>query len=195
MTFTVPSLPWRNDEMSTLYSADSIREQVSRVNRLVDLLSNEAKTIPELNDLTYQQIANNYPTRVGGMATEIVATEECWQSLAPQSDAMPANRLFSTIESMFNSWDEFKMRFTDEAVALVEGGRTTLAYFPQFRRLQIVKSIIGEPLVPPGVVSLVTIDASPHSTWLDYGADVEEYVDVWWSHINWERAARKILTI
>jgi superoxide dismutase, Fe-Mn family len=113
-----------------------------------------------------------------------------WKCMRPRRDNnRPAGKLLSSIESSFNSFDSFKTQFSDAAKDRFGSGwawlvadndnRLRIGSTPnQDNPLMDVSDVKGFPLLG--------LDVWEHAYYLKYQNRRPEYVENWWSVVNWD---------
>ncbi|HKP31653.1 MAG TPA: superoxide dismutase [Chitinophagaceae bacterium] len=113
-----------------------------------------------------------------------------WKCMRARRDNnRPAGKLLSSIESSFNSFDAFKTQFSDAAKNRFGSGwawliadndnRLRIGSTPnQDNPLMDVSDVKGFPLLG--------LDVWEHAYYLKYQNRRPEYVENWWSVVNWD---------
>ena len=117
-----------------------------------------------------------------------------WTNMAPAGDGgggEPDGKLREAIEREFGGFDAFRKHFA-AASAQVEGsGWGILAYRPADGRLVVLTAEKHQNLTQWGVVPLLVLDVWEHAYYLRYQNRRPEYVQNFFSVINWSDVASR----
>lgn len=117
-----------------------------------------------------------------------------WAVLAPATGAQPTGKLLDAINGGFGSMDAFKTAFTEAAMKrfgsgwawLVQrNGKLEIGSTPnQDNPLMDVSEFKGTPLL--------CLDVWEHAYYLHYQNKRNEYVENWWTIVNWDDVAKRL---
>lgn len=110
-----------------------------------------------------------------------------WENLNPITGA-PSDKLKGDIEIAFGSFDEFKKEFTKTAAAVFGSGWAWLIINSN-NELQIISTPNQDnPLMDIAAVKgipLLALDVWEHAYYLKYQNKRADYLDAFWSVVNW----------
>jgi len=98
---------------------------------------------------------------------------------APKGEAVEA------IKREFGSYDEFKARFSKAAAARFGSGWAWMAL--KENQLEILSTPNQDTPISQGMIPLLGLDVWEHAYYLKYQNRRPEYIDAFFSVINWER--------
>jgi Fe-Mn family superoxide dismutase len=112
-----------------------------------------------------------------------------WKLMKKGGEGKPSGKLLAAIEKDFGSFDAFKAKFTDAGktrfgsgwawLIVGTGKKLTIGSTPnQDNPLMDVSEIKGYPLLG--------IDVWEHAYYLKYQNKRPDYIDAWWSVVNWD---------
>lgn len=117
-----------------------------------------------------------------------------WEVMAPATGATASGKVLDAINGSFGSMDAFKAAFTDAGMKrfgsgwawLVErNGKLEIGSTPnQDNPLMDVSEFKGKPLL--------CLDVWEHAYYLQYQNKRNEYVESWWSIVNWDAVAKRL---
>lgn len=109
-----------------------------------------------------------------------------WDNLRPvkNGNEPTTNSALIHIEKHFKTYDRFKKKFTDEALAIKGSG--WCAALADGRIIQIPFHKIVKDIV-------LILDRWEHSYIFDYGDDKEKYIDNFWKIVNWDTVDKRLL--
>jgi Fe-Mn family superoxide dismutase len=116
-----------------------------------------------------------------------------WASMKPTPSTMPKGKLKLAIEKAFGSFDAFKEEFSKAALGqfgsgwawlVSDNGSLKIGGTPnQDNPLMDDVSIKGKPLLG--------IDVWEHAYYLKYQNKRPDYINAWWSLVNWEQVSKR----
>ncbi|MDZ7316875.1 MAG: superoxide dismutase [candidate division KSB1 bacterium] len=114
-----------------------------------------------------------------------------WQNMKPNGGGEPTGSLAKAIERDFGSFAAFKAHFSAAANQVEGGGWGILAYEPLGKRLVILQAEKHQNLTAWGAVPLLALDVWEHAYYLKYQNRRGEYVNNFFSVINWADVAAR----
>ena len=113
-----------------------------------------------------------------------------WQCIRPETgDNKPSGKLLSAIEKQFSSFEYFKKQFGDAGKTRFGSGWAWL-YINKNKKLAIGSTPNQDnPLMDISEIKgfpLLAIDVWEHAYYLKYQNKRADYVDNWWSLVNWD---------
>lgn len=113
-----------------------------------------------------------------------------FMSLAPKCGGEPQGPLADAINKSFGSFIEFKEKFNKAAATQFGSGWAWLVK-NQSGSLEIVQeSNAGNPL-RKGQKPILTCDVWEHAYYLDYQNRRPDYINAFWSLVNWETVGKR----
>jgi Fe-Mn family superoxide dismutase len=110
-----------------------------------------------------------------------------------QGGGEPEGALADAIKSSFNSFDEFKAKFSDAGATrfgsgwawlVVQNGKLAIGSTPnQDNPLMDVSDFKGTPILG--------LDVWEHAYYLKYQNRRPEYIENWWNVVNWQEVAKR----
>lgn len=112
----------------------------------------------------------------------------------------PSDYLKSTISKSFGSWEAFETEFKNKATTLFGSGRTWLEIIPPSPLWQeggeLVLQITNYPNQENPLMywkkPILGCDIREHAYYLSHQNRRAEYVDGWWSLINWDEVEKNL---
>lgn len=95
----------------------------------------------------------------------------------PNTANRPRGAVSDLIEDKFKTFDDFKIKFTEEAMAIQGSG---WCYLSTSGDIKTIKNHAVR------VDIAMLLDMWEHSYYLDYGPNKEKYIDSFWRIVNWE---------
>lgn len=189
--FTLPDLPYDYNALEPYIDAQTMELHHSKHHQTyVDKLNAAVKDTEyadmEIEDLL-QQIDNlpeNIRTAVRNNGGGHYNHSLFWQMMTPDGGNGPAEELLVAINSSFESFDNFKNKFADAAVARFGSGWVWLT--KNGNSLEISSTPNQDSPIMEGVKPLLGLDVWEHAYYLKYQNRRPEYIDAWWNVVNWK---------
>jgi superoxide dismutase, Fe-Mn family len=108
-----------------------------------------------------------------------------WRNMSPHGGGEPAGRLLTEIEQYFQSFEDFKLQFSEAAKQVEGGGWALLVWSPRARHLEILQTEKHMLLTQWDTIPLLVLDVWEHAYYLQYKNNRAEYVNNWWNIVNW----------
>ncbi|HEX9035534.1 MAG TPA: superoxide dismutase [Ktedonobacterales bacterium] len=113
-----------------------------------------------------------------------------WQIMKPNGGGEPAGALADAINSTFGSFDQFKSTFNDNGVKRFGSGWTWLA-IDQQGKLQAFSTPNQDSPLMDGMFPVMGNDVWEHAYYLKYQNRRPDYLNAWWSVVNWDEVAKR----
>ncbi len=112
-----------------------------------------------------------------------------WKSLSPKANGKPAGRLLTAIETDFGSFDSFKNQFSDAGKNRFGSGWAWMV-LDRDKKLRIGSTANQDnPLMDVSDFKgtpLLGLDVWEHAYYLRYQNRRPDYINAWWSVVNWD---------
>ena len=186
MTHKLPELSYAKDALQPHISKETLEFHYGKHhNAYVTNLNN---LIPgtEFEDMPLEDIIKKAPT--GGIfnnAAQVWNHSFYWNCLSPNGGGKPEGKLFDAIEKSFESFDEFKDKFTKSAVTNFGSGWTWLVQNND-GSLELLNTSNAGTVITSGKTALLTCDVWEHAYYVDYRNARPQYVDAFWNLVNWD---------
>ena len=193
---TLPALPWPENALEPVISANTIRFHYGKHHRTyVDTL-NRLVAGTEFAEMTLEQIVDATEGKADKAlifhnAAQVWNHNFYWQSLKPKGGGEPPAALANKMQAAFGSVEDCKKELTNAAVAEFGSGWVWLVL--EGDKLKIVKTDNADTPMTRGLKPLLTIDVWEHAYYLDYQNKRADYVKALIEKLaNWEFAARNL---
>ena len=117
-----------------------------------------------------------------------------WKSLSPDGGGKPAGRLLTALEESFGSFDSFKNQYADAGKNRFGSGWAWLV-LDRDKKLRIGSTPNQDnPLMDVSEIKgipLLGLDVWEHAYYLRYQNKRPDYINAWWSVINWEYVQKR----
>jgi Fe-Mn family superoxide dismutase len=114
-----------------------------------------------------------------------------WQIMAPKAGGDPSGPLADAIKASFGSFEAFKGEFKKAALGRFGSGWAWLVN--SNGKLAIESTPNQDSPVMEGRQPVMGIDVWEHAYYLKYQNRRADYVDAWWSVVNWSEIAKRFV--
>jgi Fe-Mn family superoxide dismutase len=137
---------------------------------------------------------NKYSAKMRNNAGGHFNHELFWKSLSPDGGGKPDGKLLKAIEQSFNSFDSFKSQLADAGKNRFGSGWAWL-YVGNDKKLLIGSTPNQDnPLMNISEIKgvpLLGLDVWEHAYYLRYQNRRADYINAWWSVVNWKYVAER----
>jgi Fe-Mn family superoxide dismutase len=192
MSLVLPDLPFPQNALEPHISEQTVRRHygahhaghVTMVNKLISGTELEFRPLEDLLQLASGKLLAH--------AAEAWNHAFYWSCLQPgDKDTSHLNGPFTAmIEQRFGSIARFRRQFTDAAVSLFGCGWVWLVKDINGQLEIVPNSSRGTPFLE-AYAPILTCDVWEHAYYLDYGHSRQDYVEAFWSLVNWEFVAKQ----
>ncbi|MGD0711294.1 MAG: superoxide dismutase [Bacteroidales bacterium] len=185
MKFELPKLPYELDALEPLISKRTLefhygkhhQTYVSNLNNLILETKFENAELETIIKEAEGPLFNN--------AAQVWNHTFFFMSLKKSGECAPSGILAEALKKSFGTYSDFKDAFTKASLGLFGSGWVWLVK-NQKGLLEISQeSNAGNPL-RKGLKPILTCDVWEHSYYLDYQNKRADYINAFWSLINWE---------
>jgi len=106
--------------------------------------------------------------------------------MSDRGNINPIGKIKDDINKYFNSYDEFKKKFTESAMNLQGSGYTFLV-LDEKSSLRIINTSNQDTPYYYGFTPIITLDLWEHAYYLKYQNRKEEYIKAWFNVIDFEK--------
>ena len=197
MAHELPALPYAHDALEPLI--DTMTMQIHHGKHHAAYVTNLNAALEQYPDFQKHGIDDlvrniaNVPEAIrtavrnngGGHANHAMF----WQIMAPKSGGDPSGPLADAIKASFGSFEAFKGEFKKAALGRFGSGWAWLVN--SNGKLAIESTPNQDSPVMEGRQAVMGIDVWEHAYYLKYQNRRADYVDAWWSVVNWSEIAKR----
>jgi Fe-Mn family superoxide dismutase len=114
-----------------------------------------------------------------------------WQLMSPSGGGEPSGALADAINGTFGNFADFKSKFATAGITRFGSGWAWLAKDGS-GNLEVFSTANQDSPVMEGKVPLLGLDVWEHAYYLNYQNRRPDYIEAWWSVVNWEEVARRL---
>jgi Fe-Mn family superoxide dismutase len=197
MAYTLPNLPYAANALEPAIDTMTMeihhgRHHKAYVDNLNKALENQAglaskpieqllREIKDVPEAIRQAVINNG----GGHANHSMF----WEIMGPGAGGAPSGPLADDINATFGGFDNFKTQMKQAGIGRFGSGWAWLVLAGG--KLQILSSANQDSPYMNGQIPVMGLDVWEHAYYLKYQNKRPDYIDAWWSVVNWAKVAER----
>ena len=185
MAFELPKLPYAYDALQPVISKQTLefhhdKHHAAYVNNLNKLIAGT-----EFENADLLTIITKADGGIFNNAAQVWNHTFYFDQFGKNKIEKLSGQLLVAINASFGSFDEFKEKFSTAAKTLFGSGWAWLVKKPNGSLDIIQTSNAANPLTE-GLIPILTCDVWEHAYYLDYQNKRPDYIENFWSIIDWE---------
>jgi Fe-Mn family superoxide dismutase len=112
-----------------------------------------------------------------------------WENMSPDGGGAPDGELAAAIDAAFGSFEDFKAKLKEAGVNQFGSGWSWLVR--DGSGLAVVGTPNQDNPISAGKTPLLGVDVWEHAYYLKYQNRRPDYIDAWWSVVNWPKVAER----
>lgn len=194
--FTLPKLPYSDDALSPVVSANTIsfhygKHHKAYVDKLNELAAGTPYAEMSLEDVIKKSAQDEKAKKIFNNAAQIWNHTFYWDSMSPKGGA-PAGKIKSALDDSFGGLEEFKKAFKQAAVDQFGSGWAWLVKAKD-GKLKIETTSNADTPIAHGGTPLLVADVWEHAYYLDYQNRRPDHVQAWLDKLaNWSFAEKNL---
>jgi Fe-Mn family superoxide dismutase len=198
MAFELPPLPYGFDALEPYIDTATMKVHhdghhqayVTNLNKALESAPNlQGKSVEELLADGAAAVPENIRTAVRNNGGGHVNHTMFWTIMAPNKGGQPSGALADAIKSKFGSFDTFKEKFNAAAMGRFGSGWAWLV--KKGNNLDILSTANQDSPLLEGQFPVMGLDVWEHAYYLKYQNRRGEYVNAWWSVVNWPEIEKR----
>lgn len=188
MTFTLPPLPYAMDALAPHISKETLEYHYGKHHNAY--VTNLNKLVPgtEFDGMSLEEIIMKAQGGIFNNAAQVWNHTFYWHCLSPNGGGEPKGALAEAINKHFGSFAQFKEQFTQAAITTFGSGWAWLVK-DKDGSLKITSTSNAQTPMTSGQKALLTCDVWEHAYYIDYRNARPDYVQAFWSLVNWDYVA------
>jgi len=184
MAFTLPVLSYKDNALEPYITKKTMdfhygKHLQSYINNLNNLIKGTKLVTANL-----ENIVTNSDGAIFNNGAQTWNHIFYFQQFSPTANKKPEGKLASAIDKEFESFDNFKEKFSQTAISLFGAGWVWLVKKYDNSLAIIPESNAGNPMLI-GLTPIMTIDVWEHAYYLDYQNRRPDYVKNFWHILDW----------
>lgn len=190
MNHELPKLPYALDALQPVISKETLEYHYGKHHKAY--VDNLNKLIPgtEFENMPLEEIIMKASGGIFNNAAQVWNHTFYWHCMSPKKQPEPTGKLGDAIKKTFNSFEEFKKKFSETAVKTFGSGWAWLAK-DKNGNLEILSTSNAETPMTQHKHALLTCDVWEHAYYIDYRNMRPTYVEKFWDIVNWDFVAKK----
>ncbi len=185
MTYTQPNLPYADEALAPVISADTIRFHYGKHEKAyIDNLNNLIKGTEFEND-ELEDVIRHSSGALFNNASQAWNHIFYFFSFSPDGGGEPSGELAEAIKRDFGSFEKFQKEFVDQGVKIFGSGWIWLARDEEGKLFILPKSNAGNPLTD-GLTPILVFDVWEHAYYLDYQNRRADALNRLWDIVDWD---------
>ena len=185
MAISLPELPYPKTGLMPHISEETLnfhygKHHQAYVNKLNTLIENTP-----FKNATLEEIIKDSTGAIFNNSAQVWNHTFYWHSLSPQGGGEPPTETKSALEKSFGSVENFKQKFTAQALGQFGSGWAWLVRTAD-GQLQIPSTANADTPLKQGHTPLLTCDVWEHAYYIDYRNARPEYLKAFWHLVNWD---------
>ena len=198
--FSLPPLPYPSDALEPAIDATTMTIHHDRHHgAYVANLNAQIKANPKLANLSLEQLQGQisaFPAAVRNNGGGHWNHSQFWTVMAPAGESgTPSDALLEAINTSFGSLDAMQTEFNQAAAGRFGSGWAWLIRKPNGELAITSTANQDNPLMDlPGIergMPLLGLDVWEHAYYLNYQNRRADYIQAWWSVVNWAEVNRR----
>lgn len=192
MTHTLPKLTYSYDALEPHFDTLTMEIHHSRHHQAyVNNLNAALDKHPELNEVALNSLISDLTLVPEDIRTAVqnnggghLNHSLFWEILTPGGSTEPVGSLKSAIEKDFGSIDAFKEKFNTAAATRFGSGWAWLVV-NSAGALEVISTANQDSPLSLGLKPIIGLDVWEHAYYLKFQNKRPDYVNTWWSVLNW----------
>jgi len=194
MNFVLPKLPYEVYSLEPNISRKTVEFHYNKHNQAYVTNLNTLTTGTKYENLDLETIIKVADGPVLNNASQVWNHIFYFESLKPPEKDELKGSFADEINDSFGSVSLFKESFIKASLSLFGSGWVWLVWNPRGSIEIIQENNAGNPL-RKGLIPLLTCDLWEHSYYLDYQHNRYDYLNAFWSIINWETIEKRFQAV
>lgn len=190
----LPSLPYAYNALEPYIDEQTMRIHHTKHHQAyIDKLNAALEKYPDLSTKSVEELLSDLKSLPEDIKPAVINNggghynhSLFWSWLTPQGGEPPAG-ILKLLERDFTDFDNFKRIFKDTALSRFGSGWAWLV--GDSSGLKIVSTANQDSPISTGLRPILGLDVWEHAYYLKYQNKRADYIDAWWSVINWQRVA------
>jgi superoxide dismutase, Fe-Mn family len=198
MPFTLPALPYAPDALEPhidkmtmeIHHGKHHNAYVTNLNKALESAPNLAsKSIEELLANNCAIVPEAIRTAVRNNGGGHINHSMFWQLMGPGKGGSPVGNLASAINAAFGSFDAFKEKVNGAGATRFGSGWAWV--LKTSSGVEVTSTANQDSPVMEGKFPVIGVDVWEHAYYLKYQNRRPDYLNAWWSVVNWQEAEKR----
>jgi len=194
-THELPPLPYPYDAMEPVIDAKTMEIHHDRHHKkYVDDLNKAELALVDVREKKDYDKISFWENQLAFNGSGHILHSIYWTIMAaPGTGGAPGEYTRAHIDWYFGGLDALKEQFTEAAKKVQGSGWAILGYQPAFARLEVLQLEKHQNMTQQGVIPILVCDVWEHAYYLKYQNNRDQFVDAWWTLVNWDEVERRLI--
>ncbi|WP_301389378.1 superoxide dismutase [Enterococcus entomosocium] len=193
MTYTLPDLPYAYDALEPYIDEETMHlHHDKHHNTYVTNLNAAIEKHPELGEKTVEELLADFSSVPEDIQTAVrnnggghANHTFFWEILGPNAGGEPTGAIKEAIDEAFGSFEDFKEDFKAAATGRFGSGWAWLVV--EDGKLAITSTANQDSPLMDGQTPVLGLDVWEHAYYLKYKNVRPDYINAFWSVVNWDK--------
>ena len=193
MTYTLPDLPYAYDALEPYIDEETMHlHHDKHHNTYVTNLNAAIEKHPELGEKTVEELLADFSSVPEDIQTAVrnnggghANHTFFWEILGPNAGGEPTGAIKEAIEETFGSFEDFKEEFKTAETGRFGSGWAWLVV--KDGKLAITSTANQDSPLMDGQTPVLGLDVWEHAYYLKYKNVRPDYINAFWSVVNWDK--------
>jgi len=181
--FSLPPLPYAEDALAPVISAETLRLHHGKHHKKYVDTANQLLEKEPLRAASVEEVVRQAKGKLFNNAAQAWNHDFYWKSLSPRRQR-PSGALLHRLEKDFGSYDKFADAFSQAAIGQFASGWAWLV--EKGGKLEVTTTGNADTPMAHGIRCLLTVDVWEHAYYVDYRNERERYVSAILNCLNWD---------
>ena len=193
MEHQLPALPYAMDALAPHISAETLEFHYGKHHQAYFNMLNTLAEGTKYNELSLENVVvesfKDKEQKIFNNAGQAWNHILYWDQMKPGGESSPSGRLHTMIKDSFEDFDSFKEQFVQQSVGVFGSGWCWLVQNDS--SLEILGTPNGENPLAHGKHALMGIDVWEHAYYLNYQNRRPDYINAFFTVVNWKEVSRR----
>jgi superoxide dismutase, Fe-Mn family len=191
--FTLPPLPYAEDALAPVLSAETLRLHHGKHHKKYIDTMNQLLEKEPVPGSTLEDVVRHSKGKLFNNAAQAWNHDFYWHSLTHKRQR-PAGALLHKLEKDFGSYDAFAGKLAAAATGQFGSGWAWLVLRGEGQdgKLEVMATSNADTPIAHGIHCLLTVDVWEHAYYIDYRNERERYVSAIIDRLNWQFAEKNL---
>lgn len=185
MSFTLPQLPYAINALAPYISEETLQYHYGKHHQAYVTNLNKLIEGTEFSEMALEEIIKKSSGGIFNNAAQVWNHTFYWHCLSPNGGGEPSGKVRDAIIKAFSSFEQFKEKFSQTAITTFGSGWAWLVQKPNGDLALQSTGNAHTPLTSEDT-PLLTCDVWEHAYYIDYRNARPDYVQAFWSLVNWD---------
>lgn len=185
MAFELPELPYSLDALEPYMSSETLTYHHGKHHKKYVEELNKLSKGTRFEKMSLEAVVLQSEGKLFNNAAQAWNHEFFWKCLTPKREGTPRGALIKAFEKSFGSLENFKNKFTEEAIGNFGSGWTWLVERTNGDLSIESLSNAGNPMTHD-LKPILACDVWEHAYYIDHRNERPKYLDAFWQIVNWD---------